>query len=547
MASSRTVFRNGHLFDGRSHRPDTALVVSGGHVEAVVPEREITEYAGPGDAVVDLAGGLLLPGFQDAHVHPVQGGLDRLRCDLSDLEAPGDCLAGIGAYAAAHPEREWVTGSGWAIAPFGPGGPTAAALDTVVPDRPAFFPNRDHHGAWVNSRALMLAGVDRDTPDPADGRIERDGDRAPTGLLHEGAMDLVGRLLPPTGAEEYYQALLLAQEFLHSLGITAWQDAILGSYSGMDDPSETYLRAARSGDLTARVRGALWWERDLGEEQVSGLLERRERFTEGRLVAGSVKIMQDGIAENFTAAMSSPYLDGCGCRTTNRGLSFVDPSALSRHVTRLDAEGFQVHVHAIGDRAVREALDAFGAARVANPDRDLRHHIAHLQVVHPDDRARFAALGVSANMQPLWAHLDDQMSDFTLPYLDEETARWQYPFAALAAAGAHLAGGSDWPVSTPDPIAGIHVAVNRSAHGESGRAGSEAFLPEQALTAEQGFAAYTSGSAFVNHLDDTGSLRPGMRADLAVLDRDPFTGPSSQIGAASVVSTYVDGRPVFVR
>jgi predicted amidohydrolase YtcJ len=547
MAPSRTVFRNGHLFDGRRHRPDTGLVVSAGRVEAVLPESEIGEYAGPGDAVVDLGGGLLLPGFQDAHVHAVQGGLDRLRCDLSDLEAPGDCLEAIGAYAAAHPERDWVTGSGWAIAPFGPGGPTAASLDAVVPDRPAFFPNRDHHGAWVNSRALALAGVGPDTPDPADGRIERDAAGLPTGLLHEGAMGLVGRLLPPTGAEEYYRALLLAQEFLHSLGITAWQDAILGAYSGMDDPSQTYLRAARSGDLTARVRGALWWERDLGEEQVSDLLDRRERFTEGRLVAGSVKIMQDGIVENFTAAMSAPYLDGCGCRTANRGLSFVDPSALNRHVARLDAEGFQVHVHAIGDRAVREALDAVEAARAANPDRDLRHHIAHLQVVHPDDRGRFAALRVSANLQPLWAQLDDQMSDFTVPFLDDDAAGWQYPFSALAAAGAHLAAGSDWPVSTPDPVAGIHVAVNRWAHGESGRAGNEAFLPQQALSPEQAFAAYTSGSAFVNHLDDTGSLRAGMLADLAVLDRDPFTGPASGIGAASVVATYVDGRSVFVR
>jgi predicted amidohydrolase YtcJ len=278
---------------------------------------------------------------------------------------------------------------------------------------------------------------------------------------------------------------------------------------------------------------------------VADLEQRREGYTSGRLVAGSVKVMQDGVAENFTAAMITPYLDGCGCRTANRGLSFVDPAALRDHVTALDAKGFQVHVHAIGDRAAREALDAFEAARAANGPSANRHHIAHLQVVHPDDHPRFAALDVAANMQPLWAHLDDQMADFTLPYLEDEAAGRQYPFGALAAAGARLAGGSDWPVSTPDPLQGIHVAVNRTAFGADGRAGAERFLPEQALTLSQAFAAYTSGSAFVNHLDETGTVTPGALADLAVLDRDPFAADPREVGAGSVVATYVDGVPVF--
>ena len=254
--------------------------------------------------------------------------------------------------------------------------------------------------------------------------------------------------------------------------------------------------------------------------------------------------MQDGVAENYTAAMTLPYRDGCGGHTHNTGMSFVDPQVLREAVTRLDAEGFQVHVHAIGDRATREALDAFEAARTANGPGDRRHHIAHIQVVHPDDRPRFAALGVAANMQPLWAMAEDQMVQMTIPFLDEAQVAWQYPFADLARAGVHLAAGSDWPVSTPNPLEGIHVAVNRWGYGETGRAGSEPFLPEQALTLEQAFAAYTSGSAFVNHLDDTGRLEPGYLADIAVLDRDPFTGPPEEIGAGSVVATYVDARAV---
>jgi predicted amidohydrolase YtcJ len=293
------------------------------------------------------------------------------------------------------------------------------------------------------------------------------------------------------------------------------------------------------------VRGALWWQRDRGAEQIPELVERRASYTRGRLVVGSVKVMQDGIAENFTAGMTTPYLDVCGHDTGNLGLSFVDPVALRRHVTALDAEGFQVHVHAIGDRAVREALDAFEAARSANGGSGNRHHIAHLQVVHPDDVPRFARLGVAANIQALWAQLDEQMVDLTIPFLGEERARWQYPFGGLARSGAHLAAGSDWPVTTPDPLQAIHVAVNRWAYGEPGRAGSEAFLPEQALSVTEAFAAYTSGSAFTNHLDELGTLAPGAPADLAVLDRDPFAEEPAEIGAARVVRTYVDGVEVF--
>lgn len=542
-----TVFRNGAVFDGTAHRPRHAVVVTGGRITAVVPESEAGEYVGRGSTEIDLAGGMVLPGFQDAHAHPVQGGLERLRCDLSDLSTREEYLVAVKAYAEAHPQNLWICGGGWTLSVFGPTGPTAADLDAVVPDRPVFLPNRDHHGAWVNSRALELAGVDERTPDPVDGRIERDAAGRPTGTLHEGAMSLVERLITTTTDDEYYQAFLVAQEYLHSLGITAWQEAILGDYAALDDPSSTYVRAAEAGELTARVRGALWWERDHGVEQVEALLERRRVLTRDRFDPASVKVMQDGIAENYTAAMTAPYLDGCGCGTRNTGLSFVDPAVLREGVVRLDAEGFQVHVHAIGDRAIREALDAFEAARAANGPNDLRHHIAHIQVVHPDDRGRFADLGVVANMQPLWAHLDEQMSELTLPYLEQERATWQYPFGDLARAGARLAAGSDWPVSTPDPMQGIHVAVNRWAYGEPGPAGSEAFLPEQAIDLAQALAAYTSGSAFVNHLDETGRIAPGMLADLAVLDRDPFEGEPAQIGATSVVATYVDGEPVFTR
>jgi predicted amidohydrolase YtcJ len=554
---TRVTFRNGTLFDGHRYVGAGAVVVEDGRITAV-PNGGDLDKLDPREVDVDLRGGLIAPGFVDAHVHAVQGGLERIRCDLSELHTREEYLAAVGTYAAAHPELPWVLGGGWAMSAFPGGTPTAADLDAVVPDRPVFLPNRDHHGAWVNSRALQLAGITEHTPDPPHGRFERDSAGRPTGTLHEGAMHAVSRHAPGTDPDEYYAALLAGQAYLHSLGVTGWQDAIVGSYAGMDDPGPVYQQAARNGDLTADVVGALWWDRDRGVEQVAELVARRAEYSDGRFRATSVKIMQDGVAENGTAALTAPYLDRCGHATSNTGHSFVDAEALRGHVAALVAEGFQVHVHAIGDRGVREALDAFDLDKLdqrggkldqrgGKPDQpgDLRHHIAHLQLVHPDDVRRFAELGVTANAQALWACLDEQMTELTLPFLGPERAAWQYPFGDLHRAGARLAMGSDWPVSTPDPLAAIHTAVNRTAYGEPGRAGTEPFLPEQAVALETAFAAYTSGSAWLNHRDDAGVLEPGAVADLVVLDRDPFAGPAAEIGAARVVSTWIAGVPVF--
>jgi predicted amidohydrolase YtcJ len=543
--SRATVFTNGTLFDGHRYVGAGQALVEDGRIISVVEEGAPAPVSKPTVDVVDLQGGLLAPGFVDAHVHPIQGGLERLRCDLSELSNRAEYLAAIRQYADANAGVEWILGGGWAMPAFPGGTPTAADLDTVVPDRPAFLPNRDHHSVWVNSRALEIAGIDRDTPDPPDGRIERDADGHPSGTLHEGATALVGPLLPRTTAEDYYAALMAGQAYLHSVGVTSWQDAIVGAYAGMDDPASTYTTAAANGDLRSHVVGALWWERTLGVEQVADLISRRDAMTGGRFRATSVKIMQDGVAENGTAALTAPYLDRCGHPTANSGHSFVEAGVLREAVAALDAAGFQVHVHAIGDRGAREALDAF-----EDTDPARRHHIAHLQLIHPDDVRRFGELGVAANMQMLWAYRDEQMVQLTLPFLGPERGGRQYPFGDLRRTGAVLVAGSDWPVSTPDPLQAIHVGVNRTAYGEDGAAGHEPFLPEQALDLESAFAAYTSGSSWVNHRGpederSAGVLRAGAVADLVVLDRDPFAGPVGEIGAARVVSTWIDGTLVY--
>ncbi|MFD7902707.1 amidohydrolase [Kitasatospora sp. NPDC059747] len=541
MTQADLVFTRGPVHTGDAARTRaTGLAVTGERITAVGHD-EVRGLIGPKTEVVDLAGKLLLPGFQDAHVHAVYGGVELAACDLTGTVGATECLERIRAYAEANPGPAWITGSGWSLESFDGGRPTRQLLDSVVPDRPVFLTNRDHHGAWVNTRALELAGLTRDTPDPADGRIEREGDGTPSGTLQEGATALVARLVPAATTAERVDGLLRAQRLLHSLGITGWQDALLGEFNGQPDPSDAYLAAARSGALTARVTGALWWDRDRGAEQIPELVARRAELTHGRFRAGSVKIMQDGIAENFTAAMTSPYLDGCGCATANSGLSFVDPAALRGYVTELDALGFQVHFHALGDRAVREALDAVEAARTANGWRGTRHHLAHLQVVHPDDIPRFARLGAIANIQPLWAAHEPQMDELTIPFLGAERAAWQYPFGALQRAGATLAAGSDWPVSSPDPLAGLHVAVNRiTPEATDGRI----FLPEQRLDPASALAAYTAGAAHVNGHDDAGTLAVGHLADLVVLDRDILTGPAGEIADARVLRTYVGGELV---
>jgi predicted amidohydrolase YtcJ len=246
--------------------------------------------------------------------------------------------------------------------------------------------------------------------------------------------------------------------------------------------------------------------------------------------------MQDGVAENFTAAMTEPYLDRCGRATQNRGHSFVDPAALRKYVRLLDNLGFQIHFHAIGDRAVGDVLDALEGTR-----RDRRHHIAHVQVVRPQDVSRFAELGVAANLQMLWATLDAQMVDMTMPFLGAERSGWQYPFGALERAGTRLVAGSDWPVSSPNPLLAIHVGVNRAALGDT----TPPLLPDQALSLESAFTAYTSGSAWITHRDDAGAVRAEAVADLVTLDRDPFLLPSDEIGAAVATSCWVEGELVY--
>jgi len=518
-----------------------SIAIKGDRIQRIgVDSDSVSDLVGPRTEVHSLPGRLVLPGFQDAHIHAPFAGRNRLRIFLNDLEGRTAYLDAIAEYARANPDAPWIVGGGWAMEYFPGGLPTKEDLDAIVPDRPVFIFNRDVHGAWVNSKALEMAGINKDTPDPWDGIIERDPETGePTGMLHEGAAYTMNdKVIPLPSREEWEAGILNAQAYLHSLGITAWQDAWV-----TPGTHEAYRSLSASGALTAHVVGSLWWNRHQELEQIPQFLEQRENGMLHNYSARTVKIMTDGVLENFTGALLEPYCDGCGGHSDNKGLSYVEPDLLNAAVSELDQLGFQVHMHAIGDRAVSNALNAVHAARTANGNSDARHHIAHVQIVQPEDVPRFAELDVVANCQPYWAQMEPQMEELTLPFLGRDRADMQYPFGSIQRSGARLAGGSDWSVTTANPLEEIEVMVNRIDPENRDNA---PFLPEERLTLADSIAAFTSGTAYINHDDEhSGRLVAGMRADLAVLNRDIFAESSGPIADAQVELTYSAGRNVY--
>jgi predicted amidohydrolase YtcJ len=514
-----------------------AVAIRGDRIVAVGTERVVRERVGAAREVV--RGACIVPGFQDAHVHAAFAGRILRNVNLDDLPTKGDYLARIGAFALDHPDLPWIVGGGWYNPVFADTEwPRREDLDAVVPDRPVFLMNTDTHAAWVNTRALERGGIDAATPDPWDGYLVRDADGSPTGCLQEGAAYAFwANVVPPEPVEGWMDSLRLAQRALHALGITGWQDAwvepdLLRAYRALDD----------AGELTMRVVAALWWNRHRGPEQIDDLVEARAWGSGGGVHATTVKIMLDGCPESCTASLLHPY-EGTFGLEHDRGIQFVEADALNEAITRLDALGFQVHQHALGDRAVRNALDALERARTANGPNDLRHHVAHLQLPDPADVPRLRSLGVVANVQPVWAQPDVMIGTMTRPRIGGRAAHL-YPIGDLRRSGAVLCFGSDWPVSTPNPFVELEVAVTRQAPGSPD---GDVLDAGQRIDLPAALAAFTRGSAYVNHDDDAGTIEEGKRADLAVLDRNPFAGSVHEIGRTGVLATIAAGRVVYER
>lgn len=515
-----------------------AVAVRGDRVIAV-GRRDTASVTGEQTAIIDASNALVLPGFQDSHVHAPFAGLNRLHVDLEGLPGPEAYLKRVADYAAAHPDTDWIIGGGWALDHFPNGIASKHLLDQACPERPVFLMSKDVHQAWVNSEALRRAGITDETPDPPNGRIERDTVTGEViGTLQEAAAyDFNARIVPLPDQKIWEKAILEAQRHLLSLGITGWQDAWVTPAT-----AAAYRSLATGGQLDARVVGAQWWEWDKGLEQIDGFITERDANTHNKFQAGTVKIMIDGVLENYTGALLQPYCSGCGEHQPDRGMLHVDEPMLTEALVALDGLGFQVHMHAVGDRAVRAGLNAVEAARKNNGVNDNRHHIAHVEMVHPDDIDRFRELNVIVNCQTFWAKSDAQVLDLTVPLIGRDRMQTMYPFGDLARSGATLAMGSDWAVSTADPLEQMEVAITRV---DPNNRSSPAFLPEQAITLPVALRGFTAGSAYVNHDDDAGTAAVGKRADLVVLNRNIFDTSAGLPSDAHVTHTVTSGKLVY--
>jgi predicted amidohydrolase YtcJ len=513
----------------------SAVAIRGGHIAYVGADSLPPGLVGPATEIVDLGGKMVLPGFQDGHVHPIDSGAQLGECSLDDLTTEAEIADTIRAYAAAHPDLAWVRGGGWQLPVFKDGNPSKAVLDRIIPDRPAIFDAADGHSAWVNSKALALAGITRDTPDPPNGRIERDPRTGePSGTLREDAITLVHKAVPDRTDAELAAGLQRAQELAHRFGITT-------VFSAATDESglRAYSAADRRGELHLRVIAALSLGDPLPDSLLSKLRDLRTRFASARVRPTAVKLFADGVIESRTAALLAPYRD----RKGDAGKPIYDSVALNRVAAALDRDGFQIHVHAIGDKAIRMTLDAFAYARARNGDHDARHTITHLELIDPADIPRFRALGVVANFQALWANGDEYLTVMTEPALGPVRSRWLYPIASVVRTGAVVSGGSDWSVSSLNPLEAIEVGIT---HREPDRPTQAAWNPAERADLATMIAMYTINAAYANHQErETGSIEVGKLADLIVLDRNLFEVAPRDIHSVRVLRTLFEGKTVF--
>jgi predicted amidohydrolase YtcJ len=535
---SRILFTGGPIvtFDGL---PASALAVENDRIVAIGDVAE--SWTSTFDEIVQLDGRPLVPAFRDGHAHPLHAGVNRNELDLTGVSSFDAVIEQVRQWADSHPEDPWIVGHCYAP-PLLPGGMGKAEwLDVACSDRPVVLFPTDYHALWANSAALAIGNVTAATPDPALGTIVRHGDGRPLGMLLEhGAMELVQQHMPPTTRAAHERGLREAMSALSAEGIVWAQDAVVGL-----DELDVYADGARRGLLTCRINAAFKADPLLWTRQRSGFLDARRTLESDVaaspwLSARTVKFFADGVIEAGTGFLLEPYED----TPHTCGLPNWTPEGLKEAVRVFDADGFQIHIHAIGDGGVRMALDAIEHAAHLNGPRDRRPVIAHTQLVHPADRERFGALGVVANFEPLWACLDPSQVELTLPRLGPARSALQYPIATLARLGATISFGSDWPVSSHRPLDGLAVAVTRrNDDGEP----IDGWIPDERIPILQAIHAYSAGSAFQAFDDDAGALVVGARADVVVLDRDITTIAGDEVSGANVDETWVGGARVFHR
>jgi predicted amidohydrolase YtcJ len=535
------ILSGGRVWTADATRPwAEAVVVRGNRIAYVGDAAGAEGWRGPKTRVLTLEGGLVLPGFDDSHIHLMSGALSLERVDLSEEPSLEAVQARIRAFAAAHPERPWVLGRGWLYGSFPGGLPTKEQLDAVAPDRPAYMECYDGHTGWANSRALARAGITRETKDPENGLIVHDPKTGEaTGVLEESATALVESRIPVPDAAARYALLLRALELLSADGITSVQDA---GYSVPELAADLPLieRAQAESRLTVRILAAVRMEAGDVEAPIAEARRLAARHHDALLRFGTIKGFVDGVIESHTAALLEPYSDD---PRFGRGRANWEPQALDGAVVAADAAGLQVYLHAIGDRGVRMALDAHQAALKTNGRRDRRGRVEHIETISSADIPRFRSLGVIASMQPLHANPDQNNSDVWERNIGPERSGRGFAWREIEKAGGRLVFGSDWPVVTPDVLRGLYCAVTRKTREGLPRGG---WHPELAVSLESALRHYTIDAAYASFEEnEKGSLETGKLADLVVLSRDPFRSPPEVLLETRILLTVMDGRIVY--
>ncbi|MBY6064974.1 amidohydrolase [Pseudidiomarina sediminum] len=509
----------------------SAMVVRDGKIAAVGhPDDLLAIYAIPAEQHVDFAGKTVLPGIIDAHGHMLGLGENLVQVDVRDAGSEQEAVAQVVAFAKSEP-KDWIVGRGWNqenwdVKQY----PTAASLDEYVSDRPVWLSRVDGHAGWANSKALELAGISKDTVSPEGGEIIRDKDGNPTGVLIDNAMALVESKLPATSQASRRQALTAAFEHLVSEGITSVHDAGVGTKT-----LQVYQQMAAEQQMPVRVYVML----SAADPNLPALLAEGPQTTADDVLAvRSVKVFTDGALGSRGAAMLEPYSDD----PHNHGLLVTQPDEIERLYQAIIGHGFQVNIHAIGDRANRIALDTFEQTFATLGGRNLRHRVEHAQIVHPDDIPRFKELNIIASMQPTHATSDKNMAE---DRIGKARMQGAYAWQTFLQQGTILAAGSDFPVELSNPFLGVHAAVTRQDRGNQPEGG---WYAHESMTLEQALRAFTLDAAYAAGQEQVlGSLEPGKWADFIVLDQDPFAVSSDKLWQADILATYVAGKSVYQR
>jgi len=533
-----TVLIHGKVYtENATQRWAQAVAIRGEKIVAVGDDAEIEKLRGPVTNVIDAGGKLVLPGFVDCHIHFMEGSISLGQANLEGAKNPADIQRILREYAKKHPGDGWILGGGWNYAMFGEENlPHKEYLDELFPNRPAFLIGYDGHTSWANSKALALAGIDKDTPNPANGAIVRDPKTGEaTGALKESAGGLVGKLVPKLARAEKLAALRAGIHWANENGLTRVHSA-----GGDFEEFDLYDELRRHGDLTLRMYIAYFLNPpELRPKDLAAIEDARKKYTGDWLSGGVVKMMIDGVVESHTAAMLEPYSDD----PSTKGKLFWDPDKYKAAVAELDKRGLQLFTHAIGDYAVRTALDAYENAQTVNHTQDRRPRIEHIETIAAADIPRFGKLGVIASMQPLHAYPDEDTLRVWAGNNGPDRASRAWVWNSISKAGGHLAFGSDWNVVTLNPWEGLQMAVTRQTTEGKPDGG---WLPQERVTLPQAAEAYTLGAAYAGRREKTeGSIEPGKLADLIIVSQSIFEIDPHTIAKTKVVKTIVGGRVVY--